>query len=369
MSFDALALARPQIAGLPAFAAALSLNAPPVARFASNENALGPSPRALEAIARAAVDAHRYPDAGGAALKKSLAEHLGTGLTPAHLALGGGANELIELLVHVFVGPGDEVVVSRPTFVMYGIAVRLLGGRVIEVPSRGWEHDLDAMLAAIGPKTRLVFVCNPDNPTGTIVRREAFERFLAGVPPNVVVVSDEAYHEYVEDPGYPRTLDHLEADAPLVVLRTFSKVHSLAGLRVGYAIARPALASLIERVRQPYTVNAVAQAAALAALDDADHVARSRALVRSERPWLERALGAIGITTFPSHANFLLADLGTDSRPVCSALEAQGLLLRDLVAFGAPASCVRITFGTRPENEALVQALAAMRGRGVAVQG
>ncbi len=369
MGFDALALARPQIArlappvsGLPVEELERILGIARAARFASNENPLGPSARAIEAIARAAAGVNCYPDAGGFHLKKRLAEVLG--VTPAHIALGNGSNELIELLVHLFVGPEDEVVVARPTFVMYGISVRLLGGRLVEVPGQGFEHDLDAMADAVGPRTRLLIVCNPNNPTGTIVRREVFERLLARIPDRLVVVSDEAYHEYVEDPDYPRTLDYLDGPKPLVILRTFSKVHSLAGLRVGYAVARPDLAGLFDRVRLPYNVNRVGQAAALAALDDPDHVERSRALVRDGRPWLERELSTLGVRTFPSHANFLLADLGCDSRPVCTALEQQGLLLRDLVAFGLSDSYVRITIGTRAENAALVGALAGILRRG-----
>ena len=324
----------------------------------ANENPLGPSPRAIEAMGRAAAQAHRYPDPAGRALKARLAEVLG--VTPAHLALGNGSNELIELLVHLYVAPGDEVVVSRPTFIMYGVSVRLLGGRLVEVPGCGTEHDLTAMRAAIGPRTRLVIVCNPNNPTGAIVRAGAWRTFLAGMPEGVVVVSDEAYHEYVDDPEYPRTLDDVFTGRPLVVLRTFSKVHGLAGARIGYAIARPDIAQGFDRVRLPYNVSAIAQAGARAALDDAEHVARSRTLVHAGRAELARALSALGLRSHPSQANFLFVDLGRDAEPVTTALEGAGIRVRPLAAWGAEPSCARITVGTANENARLVSVLGAL---------
>jgi histidinol-phosphate aminotransferase len=241
---------------------------------------------------------------------------------------------------------------------MYGISVRLLGGTLVAVPGRGMEHDLDAMAAAVGPRTRMVIVCNPNNPTGALVPAAAWRRFLDRVPERVVVVSDEAYHEYVEDSDYPCTLDDLARARPLVILRTFSKIHSLAGLRVGYAVARPEVAALFDRVRLPFNVSSLAQVAALAALGDPDHVARSRALAREGKALLARELGALGVTPYPSHANFILVDLGRDSRPVCAALERSGVILRDLGSFGMAPEFARITVGTEPENRRLLAALA-----------
>jgi histidinol-phosphate aminotransferase len=248
---------------------------------------------------------------------------------------------------------------------MYGISVRLLGGTPVAVPGvphtgPGHAHDLDAMLAAITPRTRMILVCNPNNPTGAIVRLPEWQRFLAAVPPGVVVVSDEAYCEYVDDAAYPDTRKDLVRDQPLVLLRTFSKVHSLAGLRVGYAIAAPAMAALFDRVRVPYNVNALGQAAALAALDDPAHVERSRALARAGREWLPPRLAALGVTTFESHTNFLLADFGRDSRPVCAALAECGVLVRDMTGFGMAPAFARITIGTQNENERLIAALAPL---------
>ena len=367
MAFDPFSLVRPEARGSLPFAPG-----PPVdelerrlgiaqaARLAANENALGPSPRALEAIARTAASGHRYPDGGGTHLKRRLAEILD--LTPGHLALGVGSTELIDLLMRLFVGPGDEVVTAHPTFVLYGPAVRLAGGTLVAVPGKdgGIAHDLDAMQAAIGPRTRVVIVCNPNNPTGALVAREEFARFLARVPKHVVVVSDEAYHEYVEDPAYPRTLDHLGDDRPLVILRTFSKIHSLAGLRIGYAIARPEVAGLFDRVRLPFNVSSVAQAAALAALDDGAHVEASRALARQGRAALRRDLEALGVRACPSHTNFVLADFGRDCRPTCQALAERGVLIRDLVAFGMESRFARIGIGTEAEHARLIEALRAV---------
>lgn len=371
MTFDPLALVRPEVralrpyvAGRPIEQLERELGITHAVRLSANENPLGPSPLALEALARAATGANRYPDGGGSFLRRRLARELA--VEPEMLALGNGSNELIELLVHLFVGPGDEVVFSDPTFLVYGIAVRMLGGTPVAVPGRGLEHDLDAMLAAIGPRTKVIIVCNPNNPTGALVGSAAWTRFLDRVPPGVVVVSDEAYHEYVEDPDQPRTIDDLARDRPLVILRTFSKIHSLAGLRVGYAIAHPGMAALFDRVRIPFNVNAPAQAAAAAALDDPDHVARSRAVAREGKALLLAALPALGIVAHPSHGNFVLADLGRPARPVCAALQRRGIVLRDLVAFGMAPNFVRVTIGTAEENQSFLAALEAVLGEAAA---
>jgi histidinol-phosphate aminotransferase len=370
VAFDPLALARPHVRDLVPHA-----SGPPVdelerlagggtfARLAANENALGPSPRALAAMARAAEGGHRYPDAGGHHLRRRLAQ--GLGVTPEHLALGAGSSDLIALLCQIFVGPGDEVVASHPSFVLYDLCARAAGGTFVPVPGArgGLEHDLDAMLAAIGPRTRIVFVCNPNNPTGALIGPEAFERFLARVPGHVVVAVDEAYREYVEAAPYPDTLAHLAEPRPLVLLRTFSKIHSLAGLRIGYAIAAPAMARLFDRVRVPFQVNAVALAGALAALDDEAHVEASRVLARTGRAALLADLAALGIVAHPSHTNFVLADFGHDCRPLCAALGDRGVLIREMTGFGMAPNFARIGIGTPEEHARLVAALsAALRG-------
>ncbi len=326
--------------------------------LSGNENALPPSPRVREAVAAAAAHAHRYPDRDAFALRDRLAAAFD--LAPDHFALGGGSNELIELLCHAFLDSGDEVVFAHPTFLMYAVSVTLLGGTPVPVPggAGGLAHDLDAMLAAIGPRTRMVIVCNPNNPTGALIGRDAFFGFVDRLPARVVLLVDEAYHEYVEDPDYPRALDLLAQDRPVYVLRTFSKIHSLAGLRVGYAIARPEWARALDRVRLPFNVSAVAQAAAIAALDDPAHVEKSRAVARAGKARLLAALPRLGVTAYPSHANFVLADLGRDARPVVAALADEGVLVRGLVPFGMAPPFVRITAGTEPELDRLLAALA-----------
>src|SRR5690242_18047324 len=242
-------------------------------KLASNENPLGPSPKALAAIAEALRDLHRYPDGSAFHLKHRLAER--NRVAVDELLVGNGSNEIIELVVRTFLRPGDEAVVADQAFVVYRLVVQGAGGRARVVPLRDYTHDLEAMAAAIGDRTRLVFVGNPNNPTGTIVRRPAWQRFLAAVPPGVVVVADEAYAEYVEDPEYPDTLaDRGDGRVPVVTLRTFSKLYGLAGLRVGWAAAPAPVIDAISRLRQPFNVNSLALVAAVAALDDDEHVAQ-----------------------------------------------------------------------------------------------
>src|SRR5262249_48076910 len=245
-------------------------------KLASNENPLGPSPKALAAIAAALPDLHRYPDGSAFHLKRRLAERLR--VAPEALVLGNGSNELIELLVRTFLRPGDEAVMADQAFVIYRLVVQAAGGTSRIVPLRDFTHDLEAIAAAIGAHTRLVFLANPNNPTGTIFRRAAWERLLGRVPRDVLVVAADAYAEYVDDPEYPDTVhERGDGSVTVVTLRTFSKLYGLAGLRVGYAVAPAAIADTLERVRQPFNVNALALVAALAALDDNAHVERTLA--------------------------------------------------------------------------------------------
>jgi histidinol-phosphate aminotransferase len=354
VALDPLALVRPHLAALAPDPVPPSLDeGAPLARLDSNENAFGPSPRALEAFARAARSVHRYPDSGGLRLRERIAEL--AGVTPDHVALGAGSDSLIARLVQLLVGPGDEVVAAHPSFVTYARATRMHGGTFVPVHGNGIDHDLDAMAEAIGPRTKLVFVCDPNNPTGAHLPPGAFERFLARVPAHVVVAFDEAYREYVEDAPDTRAL--LALERPLVLLRTFSKIHALAGLRIGYALARPETAALFRRVGLTFDVNGPAQAAALAALDDFAHVAAAREFARAGRAALERDLGALGITTFPSWTNFVLADFAVDCRPRVQALGERGVLVRALTSFGMAPNFARIGVGTPAEHARLVEAL------------
>jgi len=326
-------------------------------KIASNENPLGPSPKALAALRAALRELHRYPDGSAYHLKRRLAEK--HGIPEDELLVGNGSNEIIELLVRTFLRPDDEAVVADQAFVIYRLVVQGAGGRPRIVPLRDYTHDLDAMAAAIGPRTRLVFVGNPNNPTGTIVRRAAWKRFLAAVPPGVVVVADEAYAEYVEDPEYPDTLaDRGDGRVPVVTLRTFSKLYGLAGLRVGWAAAPAPVIDAISRLRQPFNVNSLALVAAVAALDDDEHVAQTLAANRQGMAFLQRAFAGLGVDYVPSVANFVLVRVGHGAR-VYDALLRRGVIVRPMDGYGFPEH-VRVTVGTAAENERLVDALRAV---------
>jgi histidinol-phosphate aminotransferase len=326
-------------------------------KLASNENPLGPSPKALAAIAAALGGLHRYPDGSAFYLKRRLAARLGVAVE--ELVLGNGSNEIIELVVRTFLRPGDEAVMADQAFVIYRLVVQAAGGTPRIVPLRDFTHDLDAMAAAIGPRTRLVFLANPNNPTGTIFRRAAWETFLRRVPAHVVVVADDAYAEYVEDPEYPDTIrGRGDGSVAVVTLRTFSKLYGLAGLRVGYGVASAAVIDALGRVRQPFNVNALALVGALAALDDEEHVRRTLAANREGMAYLVAAFRRLTLEHVPSAANFVLVRVG-EAAPVYQALLRRGVIVRPMDVYGFPAH-VRVTVGTRAENERFVDALGAV---------
>ena len=336
-------------------------------KLASNENPLGPSPRALAALGSALADVHRYPDGSCYHLRRALARKLR--VAPEALVFGNGSNEIIELIVRTFLHAGEEAVMADQAFVIYRMLVQSQGGKGIVVPLRNFTHDLEAMADAITPSTRLVFLANPNNPTGTIFFREHWEEFLATVPRDVIIVMDEAYAEFVEDPRYPDALADLRGDHLLIVLRTFSKIYGLAGLRVGYGVAHPDIIDLLNRLRAPFNVNTLAQVEALAALDDDEHVERTRQVNREGMAYLREALEDLGFECVPSWANFILVKVGNAGR-LYDALLRQGVIVRPVPVYGFPEH-VRITVGTRAENERLVRALAHTmaqgEGRGVAV--
>lgn len=322
-------------------------------KLASNENPLGPSPRALEAMQGALADIHRYPDGGCYHLRRGLARKLR--VAPESLIFGNGSNEIIELIVRTFLHAGEEAVMADQAFVIYRMLVQAQGGKGIIVPLRNFTHDLEAMADAITPATRLVFLANPNNPTGTIFFAEQWREFLDAVPPDVVIVMDEAYAEYVEDPRYPEALADVGGDRLLIVLRTFSKIYGLAGLRVGYGVAHPALIDLLNRLRAPFNVNTLAQVAALAALDDDAHVERTRQVNREGMAYLRAAFAELGLECVPSWANFLLVRVGNAAR-LYDALLRRGVIVRPVPVYGFPEH-VRVTVGTPAENERLVAAL------------
>lgn len=323
-------------------------------KLASNENPLGPSPKALAAL-RGAIDTiSRYPDGGSFRLRTKLATILG--VAGEQLVFGAGCDEILELLAKVFLGPGDEVVYGWPSFAMYPVVVQGMGATPVPVPlTQDLVYDLDALLAAVTPRTRLVFVCNPNNPTGTSVGAEAFDRFAKALPPNVVLGIDEAYFEYVQRKDFPNALDWVQRRPGTVVLRTFSKIYGLAGLRVGYGVMDAELAGYLERARHPFNVNLLAQVAACAALDDDEHVTRSRDINSRGVAYLARELAQMRLRTWPTDANFLLVDTG--AKPgVCDALLRRGIIVRPMDAFGFRGA-IRITIGLPEENERFIKEL------------
>ena len=324
-------------------------------KLASNENPLGPSPRARAAAQAALADIERYPDGGGFTLKRALADRLG--VTPEQITLGNGSNDVLEFAARAFVPPDSEIVYAAHAFAVYGLVTRAVGARPVVVPARNWGHDLAAMRAAITPRTRLVYLANPNNPTGTWFTRAALETFLSGLPPYVLVVLDEAYFEYVQEPDYPNGVELVARFPQLIVTRTFSKAYGLAGLRVGYAVSDAKVAGYLNRVRQPFNINSVALAAAEAALTDSDYVTRSVALNRSGLEQLRMGMTALGLTYLPTVGNFLCVDLGRAAAPVYEALLRRGVIVRPIANYGMP-NHLRITVGLPAENERCLRALA-----------
>ncbi len=349
---------KPHIAALPAYKPpAVPPGLGRVVDLSSNENPLGPSPRAVEALRAAAASVHRYPDAGGSALKEALAAKCG--LTSAHIALGNGADEWVLLLCQSLLEPGDEVVMAQGSFISYVLRATQVGAQLVRVPLADYTHDLEGMAEAITPRTRLVFVCNPNNPTGTAVNAQQVEAFLQRVPQRVPVAFDEAYYEYALASGsdFPRSVDALRAGQPnLIVLRSFSKIYGLAGLRVGYLLAQPAVVDYLERARPPFNVNRLAQVAALAALDDDEHVRRSVAANEEARAFFSRELAGLGLAYLPTRTNFVAVRVERPSGEVARALLERGFVTTPLDGWGVP-GWLRFSFGLPEENRAFIAAL------------
>jgi len=322
-------------------------------KLASNENPLGPSPKAVAAITAALGDLHRYPDGNCFYLKRAVAKK--HGVSPDALIFGNGSNEIIELAVRTFLQRGDEAVMADQAFVIYRLVVQAAGASSRLVPLRNFTHDLDAIAEAITPATRIVFLANPNNPTGTIFRRREWQEFLASLPPHVIVVMDEAYFEYVDDPEYPDSLAAHGSGRPLITLRTFSKIYGLAGLRIGFGVAHPELIEVMNRVRQPFNVSSLAQVAVLAALDDDEHVERTRRCNRDGMLFLQMHCERLGLEYVRSCANFLLIRAGNGAR-VYEALLRQGVIVRPMSVYGFPEH-VRVTVGTADENQRFITAL------------
>ena len=325
-----------------------------IVKLASNENPLGPGHMALAAAKSALNDLHRYPDGSGFHLKAALAEKLD--VHPQQITLGNGSNDVLELIARSWLAPGDEVIFSEHAFAVYPLVTLACSAKPVQVPAVCFGHDLEAMADAVTERTKIIFIANPNNPTGTWFHRSALELFLKKVPEHVLVVLDEAYFEYVEEAYYPNGLHYLEAHPNIIVTRTFSKIYGLASLRIGYGISSAAIADVLNRVRQPFNCNAVALAAAQAALADDSYLDDSRSENAAGLGQLVEGLERLGMTVIPSVANFIAFDCQREAMPLYQALLAQGVIVRPIAAYGLP-NHLRVSIGLSRENERFLQAL------------
>ncbi len=329
-------------------------------KLASNENPLGPSPLAVQAAQRALAEANRYPDGGCYYLRRNLAARYG--LPMEQVFVGLGSSEVIDLAARTLLGPGLEALSSAGTYPPYEISTLGAGARMITAPLRDYRYDLEAIALRVTPRTRVIYLANPNNPTGTSFHADAFEVFLAVIPKQILVVLDEAYYDYVDDPAYTRSIEMLKARHNLLVTRTFSKVYGLAGLRVGYGLGPADLLSEFHKLRTPFNTAGVGQIAALAALDDHEHVHNSVEANRAGRQQLERGLAALGARFVPSSTNFVFVETGADGHRVADELLRAGVIVRPMGWMGFPGA-IRISVGTPPENDRFLEAFAKVRAQ------
>lgn len=322
-----------------------------IIKMASNENPLGPSPKAVEAMTLALQQAHIYPDGGGYRLREAIANKFG--ITMDQIILGNGSNEIIEFIGHAFLKPGDNIITAEHAFVVYKLMARLFGADTIEVPDPNFVHDLDAMLAAITPRTKEVFIANPNNPTGTMVSMDALERFVDKAPDHVVVVIDEAYYEFIPEP--PDTMKFVREGRNVILLRTFSKIQGLAGLRIGYGIGPAELVSVLQKTRQPFNANAIAQAGAVAGLLDDEHQNKTKRITDEGRAYLQNEFAKLNLEYVPSSANFVLVKVG-DGNAVFQKMLDKGIIVRGMAEYKLP-EWVRISVGTMEQNRRCIAML------------
>jgi histidinol-phosphate aminotransferase len=330
-----------------------------IIKLASNENPLGPSPAALRAMRDMLERSHFYPDGGAWALRNAIAAKLD--LQRENVILGNGSNEIIEFIGHAFLKPGDEVVTAGHAFAVYSLMAQLFGARTIEVPDPGFTHDLEAMLGAITSKTRQLFIANPNNPTGTLVGQEAIDRFMERVPDHVLVIFDEAYFEFLDNP--PDVLRFVREDRNVVVMRTFSKIQGLANLRIGYGLAPARIAEVLQKTRQPFNANGIAQAGALAGLADEEHMMRTRELTHEGRNYLESEFTRLGLSFVPSVANFVLVRVG-DGDAVFKTLLKRGVIVRAMRSYKLP-EWIRVSVGTMEQNRRFIAELEILKHEGL----
>lgn len=340
----------------------LGLKPSEIIKLASNENPLGPSEKALAAARGALSELCLYPDGNGFDLKQRLSERFGVRMD--QITLGNGSNDVLEVIARCFADPDSEVVFSQYAFAVYPLVTQAIGAKGVSVPAKDWGHDLDAMADAVTERTRLVFVANPNNPTGTVHTADAIEGFLAKIPENVLVVLDEAYCEYLTGTEYPDGLELLERFPNLIVCRTFSKAWGLAALRVGYSISSPEIADILNRVRQPFNVDTVALAAATAVLDDEDYLKRSREVNAAGLKQLADGFDRMGLPYIPSAGNFIAVEVGEQAQAIYHALLEHGVIVRPIAGYGMPEH-LRVSVGLPRENERFLDALAeALSGAG-----
>lgn len=347
---------RPYSPGKPIEEVQRELGLDRVVKLASNENPEGPLPAVLEAVNRAALEINRYPDAAAFNLTRKLAAHLD--VAPENLIFGNGSNEVIDMLIRALISPGENVVFSHHSFIVYHLttSVHFECGRPVPL-MEGDKHDLQAMADQVDDKTKLVLICNPNNPTGTYNTAEEFDAFLARIPENVIVGIDEAYYEYVVAEDYPQTLPMLADHPNLVILRTFSKIHSLAGLRVGYGVGHPGIIGELHKTREPFNVNMLSQAAAIACLENWHEVAGRARRNRDQLEWMAGQLAALGLQVVPSQTNFILVRVDGDAGKLTNDLLQKGVIVRPMHAFGLGEGALRISVGLPEENQACLDAL------------
>ncbi|QGT99553.1 hypothetical protein SYNTR_0960 [Candidatus Syntrophocurvum alkaliphilum] len=348
---------KPYVPGKPIEEVKRELGIDDIIKLASNENPIGPSPKGVEAVEKALAQLHFYPDSNCFYLKNRLSEILG--YENENLIIGNGSDEVLKLIAETFINQGDEVVFADPSFVEYEFTAKIMGAACIKVNLKDFTHDLEAMLQAITDKTKIVYICNPNNPTGTIVTEQEMDYFMNNVPEDVLVVFDEAYVEYVEAENFASGLKYVDQGKNALVLRTFSKIYGLAALRIGYAITTKEIAQAIERVIEPFNVNMLAQVAALAAIDDHEHVKKSQNLNSEGKQYLYKEFKNLGFDYVPTEANFIFVDTHKDIQFIFNKLLQLGVIIRTGDIFGYP-TYMRLTIGTKQENERLINALKAI---------
>lgn len=345
---------KPYVPGKPIDEVKREIGLEDIIKMASNENPLGPSPLAVQAIRQMVDQLHLYPDSNCYYLKEKLASI--NNINSTGVVIGNGSDELFKLISESFLNKDDEIIYGDPSFSEYEFAARIMGATCTGVPLKNFTHDLDAMLAAVNPKTKLIYICNPNNPTGTTVSAAEIDRFMAKVPDHVLVIFDEAYYEYVENREYTSGLKYVQEGRNAIVFRTFSKIYGLAALRIGYGLTTPDIAGAIERVTEPFNVNSVAQVGALAALEDSPHIKNSQELNAEGKQYLYQQFEEMGLKYVPTEANFIFVNTNKDSQDVFKALLQEGVIIRSGDIFGYP-EFIRVTIGTPEQNERFIHSL------------